>query len=217
MHANYLETFASYRNEVEKSKLDIEGLISKIQNDSSFTQNLRSNVTNALDFNNEAVRDFVSAIQEYILFPEESLNISVTPYSNVPRISLIMALRQLQDQAFTENSTVNLIALVKESLAPQNPHTFDLPSVPPKPPSYLVEQLMSFSGLADIKTRSQTLEQDNKSIESSHLSVEQKAVMQKYLACRYVDFIIQTLNERYDAVVRQYWKTKLKLLGLDCV
>jgi hypothetical protein len=202
VHNNYLETFNSYRSEIESSqKFNINIIVNKIKKDSLFSQNLRSELLAPL--REELASEFISAIYNYLQLPYLIAHNSVISPANIARESLIRVL-ELIDQLTPEVIIRELeISDIEELFLP-----LEISNPGYTKTKFIIDSIsLNFvGGNVDLEAVI-----SNKSNDLEKVTREQDEI-KKILALGCIDVLVNQIQESYSHVVQIYWQQKSKII-----
>jgi hypothetical protein len=210
VHENYLQTFRDYRNRIQDNQeLYLNEIIQKIREDSLFSRDLRSDLMESLKIENKKFSSFIDSIENYLLYPWETLDIGISRGANYPRISLIEALERIESLDPSTVKKANIIDLVNWSIdPPKQQNQEDIPKQVTEyylSPTFIVDEFTGFGGIRPFRNISSNSDQIDDTLCKE---------IKRYLATRCVDFIVEAIQYKYKLVTKQYWKIKFEAIGL---
>ena len=193
VHDDYLQTFRKYQDQIESNNpLDLNLIITEIEQDSLFSQNLIDELSASLALEDELLGELLEDINNYLKSPQIFLYSTVRPWSNVKRKSLIELLRWI-DQATPE-------ILIKTGLFDDVQNT----ALTLRDSISSIEAAMRFSGSENyvIGHNEDNLNQADNIIYET---------VKRYLALQCINLIVKETHENHAKVVNSYWQLKIKL------
>jgi hypothetical protein len=201
VHNNYIQAFHQYEGEINRNPLNLRLVVEKIRNDRLFSEHLRSDLVASLSAENVLLYEFIGTISRYLESPGTMIFQRSIPWSNVRRDSLVHVLTWINNLASEDLMSSGLFDDIETLMRSRE---MILTS------ENLVSNLVfaSTRGWGSdaylIDTSERTLEPEN-----------QLNFSKRYLATKYLFFVIKDTQENYHLVADSYHRLKFDFLGIN--